>query len=158
MKRLFIESDVLDVSELRSSQASVALLLDSKHLSFPEEKVFDEVVDFAWHKPEVAWEAVKRSDEIYASSSLVPLAGYNTYTGAPVVLNVMMKKAIDENITGKSLIFIRSFDDIEWDQIDMKLLDKAFRKNFMYTLEYENGYVQKQVDIDKLIRDHEEVE
>ena len=105
VKRLFIESDVLKEDEFRTAQRRVALVLEETGKSFTK-NVFDEKVDFAWHKPSEAWEAVKRADEIYGNTSLVPLCGYGSYTGSPVVMDVMMKKAIEENITGKSVIFL----------------------------------------------------
>lgn len=150
MKRLFIESDVLHEDELSSAQCSVALYLESQKIPYNEKYVFDETCDFAWHEADKAWEAVKRADEIYASSGLVPLCGYGSYTGAPVVMDVMMKKAIEEKITGKSLIFLRSFEDIDWQQIDMKILPKAFKHNKLFTLEYQDGYQLIPVDLKRI--------
>lgn len=151
IKRLFIETDVLHQSEFRSAQRKVSLVLDE--LCIPHTKeIFDEAVDFAWHEPEKVWEAVKRADEIYGDSSLVPLCGFGSYTGAPVVMDVMMQKAIDENITDKSLIFLRPFEEIEWDGIDYKLLPKAFKYNKLFTIELDTNYKIVQVDIKKLVQ------
>lgn len=154
MKRLFIESDVLQEDELSSSQCSVALYLESQNIPYNEKDVFDEVVEYAWHEADKAWDAVKRADEIYASSGLVPLCGYGSYTGAPVVMDVMMKKAIEEKITGKSLIFLRDYKDVDWEQIDIKLMPKAFANNKLFTMEYDNGYKLKPVDIEKLVKSY----
>lgn len=145
MKRLFIESDVLQSDELSTCQRTVYYILKDNGIEFSKD-VFDEVKDFAWHEGKEAWEAVKRCDEIYAYSGLVPLCGYGSYTGAPVVMDRMMKLAIDENITGKSLIFLRKFDKINWDEIDIKLLKKAFKKNKLFTLENDktgNDYLKE---------------
>lgn len=147
MRRIFIDSDNIDKFEYRAAQRTVYGLVDG----LPEE-VFDEVVDFAWHEPEKAWDAVKRADEIYAQSSLIPLCGYGSYTGSVVVMDVMMAKAIAEDIRGKSIFFLRQYKDIEWEGIDLTLVDKAFKHNFLYTLENYDRF--EQVDIDKLIRDH----
>lgn len=150
MKRLFIETDVLQQDELRSAQRKVSSILDRKGLQYSKE-VFDETCDFAWYEADKAWDAVKRHDEIYGDSSLVPLCGYGTYTGAPVVMDVMMKKAIDEGITGKSLFFLRSYKDIEWDGINKKLAKKCFKKNKLFTLEFTDAkYIFKPVDVSKL--------
>lgn len=148
MKRLFIESDTLDQAELNTAKRRVYMILDKNKIHCSDE-VFDEIKDFAWHEGVEAWEAVKRCDEIYAMSGLIPLLGYGSYTGAPVVMDRMMQAAVAENITGKSVIFLRKFADIDWNNIDLTLLDKAFRKNFLFTLE-EKEFVQ--VDIDKILR------
>jgi len=153
IKRLFLETDVLQDDELRSAQREVANYLEDKGIRFSKD-VFDEVKDFAWHKGEDAWEAVKRCDEIYSDSALVPLCGYGSYTGSVVVMDVMMKKAIDEKITGKSLFFLRSFKDIEWDGIDYKLFKKCFTKNKIYTLEHDADWNARfdLIDVSKVKR------
>jgi len=154
MKRLFIETDFLKEDELRSAQRTVRWVLEANGLESAD-NVFDETVDFAWQNADKAWEAVKRCDEIYGDSSLVPLCGYGTYTGAPVIMDVMMQKAIDENIEGKSVIFLRKYEDIEWDGIDKKLLAKAFKKNKLFTTEpdekWDDHFIE--VDIKKLIKE-----
>jgi len=155
LKRLFLETDVLQDDELRYAQREVADYLEDKGITFCK-NVFDEVKDFAWHKGEDAWEAVKRCDEIYSDSALVPLSGYGSYTGSVVVMDVMMKKAIDENIKGKSLYFLRSFEDIEWDGIDYNLFKKCFAKgiNNLYTRKYDKDYNTRFeiVDVSKMKR------
>lgn len=150
IKRLFIETDILHESELKSAQRRVANILEDAGIPFGKD-VFDETKDFAWHDADAAWEAVKRADEIYGDSALVPLCGYGSYTGAPVVMDVMMKKAIDENITGKSLFFLRAFKDIEWEGVDNKLMKIAFKKNKLFTMEYDgNDYKFVPVDAKKM--------
>ena len=155
IKRLFLETDVLQADELRSAQRQVSNYLEDKGIAFSKD-VFDEVKDFAWHKGEDAWEAVKRCDEIYSDSALVPLCGYGSYTGSVVVMDVMMQKAITENIKGKSLYFLRSFDDIKWDGIDYKLFKKCFKKgvNDLYAREYDKEYNTRfeLVDVSKIKR------
>jgi hypothetical protein len=151
-KRLFIETDVLQKAELQHARRTVADILDQKGESYCKE-VFDDVRDFAWHKGVEAWNAVKRADEIYGDSSLVPLCGFGSYTGAPVVMDTMMKNAIEEKITGKSLIFLRPFEDINWEQIDYKLLKKCFKKNKLFVVEFNDvscHYELKPVDVSKM--------
>lgn len=154
MKRIFIESDIVDDAQLRRLERNVYNYWNNKGVVLPDD-IFDEVIDRAWHDPERAWNAIKEADEIYAVSSLTPLLGYGTYTGAPVVFNTMMQKIIDTELTGKSLILQTSLDDIDWDDIDPELLDKAFKKNFMYVLEWNDAkkeYELNQIDINNIIR------
>jgi len=145
MKRIFIDSDVIQDDEVGTAEYTIEIAK-----GIQGDFTFDQVVGFAWHDGVPAWEAVKSADEIYANTSLVPLCGYGSYTGSVVVMDVMMEKAIAENITGKSIYFLRPFKDIDWEGIDMELVDKAFRKNYLYTLE--SDYKFEQVDIDSLIR------
>lgn len=147
IKRIFIDSDSIDDSELRTAQRTLYRIKENV-----SEDVFDELVDFAWHHADEAWEAVKSADEIYANSSLIPLAGYGNYTGSVVVMDVMMEKALKEDIKGKSIYFMRPYEDIEWDGIDLELFDKAFRYNFIYTLEDHDHF--EQVDIDRVLREN----
>lgn len=154
MKRIFIDSDIVQKDELNSAKREVFYALQDAGKEPENKDVFDQVVGRAWHDAEQAWEAVKSANEIYASTSLVPLCGYGTYTGSVVVFDVMMQKAIDEKITGKSIFFLRSYNDIEWIGIDLKLMPKAFKQNKLFTREYDEEYNSKfvEVDIKKLIR------
>jgi hypothetical protein len=146
-KRLFIDSDVLDEGELHTAQLHVELYLEAKGIPFCKD-VFDEIIANAWHEPVPAWEAVLRADEIYASSGLVPLCGYGSYTGSPVVMDVMMQRAVDDKITGKSVIFLRPYKDIDWENVDSKLLKKVFKKNNkLFT--FDNNEL-RQVDVNKI--------
>lgn len=138
-KRLFIDSDQIQDDELRRAKRRVSAILDKTKAPYCE-NVFDSTQGFAWHQAKEAWEAVKNADEIYGDTSLVPLSGYGTYTGSVVVMDVMMKKALDENIIGKQVFFLRPFMDIEWGGIDKKLLKQCFRhKNELFTLEFDGG-------------------
>lgn len=150
MKRIFIDSVKADEDEVESAEFTIEIMLNKKNLPIPT-PIFNQVVSNAWHEADIAWEAVKSADEIYANSSLVPLSGFNSYTGSPVVFDVMMEKAITEDVRGKSVFFMRPFKNIYWEQIDVELLDKAFKHNFIYTLE-DRDFVQ--VDIDKVIREN----
>lgn len=149
MKRIFIDSDVLQPDELRTAQRRLHLIFEGNGTEHIPE-IFDAAVDFAWHDGDKAWEYVKSADEIYANTSLCPLCGVGTYTGSVVVMDVMMQKAIDENITGKSIFFMRPAKDIDWDGIDLELMPKAFENNKLFTLEYRSDFVQ--VDVNSLVR------
>lgn len=146
-RRIYIESDILQADEFRSAQREVFYFLKEKGFNCVE-RVFSEVLDFAWHDLEQTWNAVKDADEIYATSSLMPLTG-NSYTGAPVIFNGMCERAINENVVGKSVIILNQLKNIHWDMIDKKLMKKAFKKNdlYMYDDEYENLI---KVDINKI--------
>lgn len=129
-RRIFIESDILQADELCSAQGEVADFLDEKKIKYID-RVFSQVLDFAWHDLEKTWAAVKQADEIYATSSLMPLTG-NSYMGAPVIFNGMCERAIKENVTGKSVIILNSLKNIYWGMINLKVMKKAFKKNDLY--------------------------
>ncbi len=126
-KRLFIVSDILKEEELQTVRITVEFILEEQGAQFPK-NVFDQVVDHGWKNLEKTWEAVKAADEIYASSSFMPIIG-NSYTGAPVIINEMMKKAIEEGVKGKKLIVLNELKRIYWYYVDKKLLKKCFSKN-----------------------------
>lgn len=136
-RRIYLESDVLSESELRSAQRDVARLCDNKKLKYIR-RVFSDVLDYAWHDLDKTWKAVKLSDEIYSNSSLFPLSG-GSYIGAPVIFNGMCERAISENVTGKDVYILRNLKDIDWDMIKIPIMQKAFKKNnlFMYNDEFD---------------------
>lgn len=137
VRRIFIESDILHADELRSAQRRVSELCEEKGDKCTR-RVFAEVLDYAWHDLEKTWSAVKRADEIYADSSLMPLSG-GSYRGAPVIFNGMCDRAIKEGIEGKSVFILNNIKNINWYMIDISLMKKAFTKNslFMYNDEYD---------------------
>ena len=135
--RIFIESDILKEDVLDYARDEVKGHLELRNLKY-KKKVFDKVLDFAWHDLEKTWKYVKMADEIYADSSLMPLIG-NSYIGAPVIFNGMCERALKENITGKSVFIMRPLNQIYWNMIDIKLMKKVFKENklFMYNKEYD---------------------
>lgn len=137
-RRIFIESDILKADELRSAQNEAEDFAEQQGLKCVD-KVFSAVLDYAWHDLENTWAAVKLADEIYATSSLMPLSG-GSYTGAPVIFNGMCERAVKENVKGKSVIILNSLENIEWGMIDMKIMKKAFKDNdlYMYADDYTN--------------------
>lgn len=146
-RRIFIESDILQADEFSSAQREVHGLVKDKKMNCVD-RVFSQVLDHAWHHLEKTWEAVKRADEIYASSSLIPLIG-NSYTGAPVIFNGMCERAIKEKVTGKSVYILNSLKNIDWDMIDLDVMKKAFKENTFYT--YDNDYDKIiKVDVNKI--------
>jgi hypothetical protein len=136
-RRIYIESDILHASELERAQQTVMSLCEERKVNYIR-RVFAEVLDYAWHDLEKTWNAVKRADEIYSDSSLLPLSG-GSYMGAPVIFNGMCERAIKEGITGKDVYILNSIKNVSWDMIEIAVMKKAFKKNnlFMYNEDYE---------------------
>lgn len=148
MKRLFIEIDENDVSNLETLSR-----LGSMMHGFPNaETFFDTIIDDALSKSSEVWDAIKEHDEIYCSTALIPLFGLGSSLGSGTLFNGMMYKAIEENITDKKIFIFRDYDEIRWHELRGELVDKAFRKNFLYVKD-ETYDKWLQVDIDKLIRE-----
>ena len=145
-RRIYIESDILNADEFRSAKREVKHLL-SDVMSTYVDRVFSDVLDFAWYDLEKTWNAVKIADEIYTTSSLMPLVG-NSYMGAPVIFNGMCERAVKEKITGKKVIILNSLENIEWDMIDMDMMKKAFKGNDLYM--YDDEFNLAKVDILKI--------
>lgn len=141
-RRIYIESDILSSTELRSAQRDVRNIIGDK--STASRRVFNEILDFAWHNLEKTWVAVKKADEIYATSSLMPLCG-NSYMGAPVIFNGMCERAVKENITGKDIYILNSLEYINWYMIDIPLMKKAFEKNNLFM--YDDKYEMSKIDV-----------
>lgn len=154
--RIYLESDILHDDELISARRKVFLMLKKNKEPFLND-IFDEALDYAWHDLPKTWAAIKRADEIYANSSLMPLSG-NTYMGAPVIFNEMMKMALKENITGKTLIFLVSNENMKWDKrmIDLELMPKVFGKgkNNIFCVEYDDEYKLVPVDVKQVLKNH----
>jgi len=152
MKRIFIEVDdekesadiIGTVANFTAASAGIAIPADS--LSF-----FDQIIYDAGGNAMDAWEAIKSADEIYMSTYISPRWAGSDF-GAPMLFNIMMYKAIEENITGKSIYIFNEYRSIHWDNIKGDYVDKAFRKNFLYTLDKDRNNWE-QVDIDKLIKE-----
>lgn len=129
-RRIYIESDILQANEFRHAQSEVFDFVKAKGLICVD-RVFSQVLDHAWHDLEKTWKAVKNADEIYATSSLMPLVG-GSYMGAPVIFNGMCERAIKENITGKVVVILNGLDNINWYMIKIKLMKEAFKKNHLF--------------------------
>lgn len=133
--RIYIESDILHADEFTHAQRRVFDFAKRNGLTCVD-RVFSKVLDYAWHDLEKTWQAVREADEIYATSSLLPLCG-NPSMGAPVIFNGMCERAIKENITGKSVIILNRSSDVCWDYIDISAMKKAFKNNSL--LMYADG-------------------
>jgi len=145
-RRIYLESDVLHATELSRAQDEVGDLCLEKGDKFIR-RVFSDVLEYAWHDLPGTWEAVKKADEIYSDSSLIPLVG-GSYSGAPVIFNGMCERAVKENIKGKDVYILNELSNIYWDMIDIPMMKKAFKYNnlFMYNKERE----MIKVDISKI--------
>ncbi len=143
-RRIFISSDLLNATEFRSAQFEVYDFAKMQGLTCVD-RGFSQVLDFAWHDLEQTWEAVRSADEIYAISSLMPMAGGG---GAPVIFNGMCERAVKENITGKSVIILNELKHVYWHLIDIKLMKQAFKKNDLYM--YNNTSDLIKIDITKI--------
>lgn len=145
-RRIYIESDILQADEFRNAQREV--------FSFAKEqgekcvdRVFSQVLDFAWHDLDKTWQAVKDADEIYATSSLVPMGGGN---GSPTIFNGMCAKAVQEGVKGKKVVILNSLENICWDYIDIKIMKKAFSDNDLYMYDTESFDKLVKVDVSKI--------
>lgn len=145
--RIYIESDILHADEFRRAQREVISFAKAQGLKCVD-RAFSKVLEFAWHDLEGTWKAVKDADEIYSTSSLMPLCG-NSYMGAPVIFDGMCERAIKEKITGKSVIILNHLSNICWDYIDIGIMKKAFKKNELYMYD-DTGEGIIKIDISKI--------
>ena len=141
MKTLFIETDSsVDTDHLKT----LSRLFEQDYTKF------DEVITNASRRGEELIEAIKRADAIFVDSALV----YNPMGDGAALFNAMMYNAIKLGIEGKHIHFFRSYDDVRWHDLRKHLVDKAFKKNFLYVEVYDNNkYSWEQVDIDKLLKE-----
>lgn len=145
--RIYIESDILHADEFHSAQREASDFAKTNKERCVD-RVFSEVLDFAWHDLDKTWEAIKRADEIYATTSLIPLCG--GYSGAPLIFNKMCERAVKENITGKSIIILNSLKHISWESIDIEVMKKTFKKNHLFL--YDEKYSLVKIDTSKIKR------
>lgn len=145
-RRIYIESDVLHADELADVKDTVSDLCKDKKVKHVS-RVFSDVLEYAWHDLEKTWAAVKKADEIYSNSSLLPLSG-GTYTGAPAIFNGMCERAIKEGVTGKDVYILNSLKNVSWHMIDIPLMKNAFKKNNLFM--YNDDYDITKVDVSKI--------
>ena len=63
-RRIYIESDILHVDEIRNAQREVEEICEEKSAECIK-RVFSEILDYAWHDLDKTWQSVKKADEIY---------------------------------------------------------------------------------------------
>lgn len=144
-RRIYIESNILHSDEFVSAQEAAIDFISGRGLSYVD-RVFNDVLERAWHDLAKTWEAVKSADEIYATTSLVPLS--NSYSGAPVIFNGMCERAVKENIKGKTVVIFNSLENISWNMINTKLMKQAFKENTL--IMYNKNYDLVEIDITKI--------
>lgn len=147
--RIYIESDILQADEFRNAQCEVFDFAKKKGLKCVD-RVFSLVLERAWHDLENTWQAVKNADEIYSTSSFIPLCG-DPNMGAPVIFNGMCKRAIKEKITGKSVIVLNQLKNICWDYIDIPAMKQAFKENSLFMYDDKNENLVN-VDVSKVLK------
>lgn len=145
-RRIYIESDILHVDEIRTAQRTVREICKEKSAACIK-RVFSEVLDYAWHDLDETWKSVKKADEIYTISSLLPLSG-GSYVGAPVIFNGMCERAINEQIKGKDVYILHPLSDINWYMIKIDIMKEAFKHNNLFM--YNDDYEIEQVNISKI--------
>lgn len=140
-KKLFIDLDDYDESRMQT----LAYAFGNKSGKWD----FDTIIEYAQGKQ--TWEAVKTHDEIYADTALI-----NSYfnMGSSNLFNLLMHKAIEENVYGKSIFLFSGLDELQWHTLNKKMVDKAFRKNFLYVEKRNDSWsTWEQVDIDNLLKE-----
>lgn len=142
INRIHIESDFLHSDGFRSVKRSCRNYAKERGEEIIP-RVFSKVIDLAWHKLDETWEAIKQCDEVWAETSLIPLAG--GYTGAPVIFDAMCKKAIEENLSGKKIFILNNMEFVSWHNIDIEQMKKAFVNNKLFM--YNDDYDIEEVDI-----------
>lgn len=145
-RRIYIESDILHVDEIQAAQITVSDLCEDKSVGCIK-RVFAEILDYAWHDLDKTWQSVKKADEIYTNSSLVPLSG-GSYIGAPVIFNGMCERAIKEQVIGKDVYILNKLANIDWYMIKLDIMKEAFKHNNLFM--YNDDYVMEKVDISKI--------
>lgn len=148
MKRLFIEvSKTNDYNrwELESSLDACQDLSKNESSDF-----WWKVVDNARFE-ENLFQYISEADEIFMSTSIMPLV-FGTDIGSPELWDAMLRLAIKNKITNKKVHIDRTLESIHWSNLNKKLLDKAFTKNYLYVASDDNEQWE-QVDIDSLLRE-----
>lgn len=148
--RLFLQSDFLRDDQLDRAQLRVRYILRDMGLPFIKE-VFDKAVGYAWHDFPATWKLILAHDEIYADSSLYGLNGKRTYVGAPPLMDNMMQYAFEQKVTGKSLFFLTTMEEILWDNINLSLFEKVFSNNKLFCI---NSRRFEPVNIVELIKSY----
>lgn len=144
-KRLFIEiapGNEYNKWELDSSMGHCQDLS-----GIDDKKFWWKVVTEARFEPNL-FKYIQQADEIYMNTSIMPLVT-GTSVGSPEMWDKMMKLAVEHNLKGKKVFIQRPEKDVEWGNLNKKLLKEAFTNNSLYTAsdDYEKW---NQVNINKL--------
>jgi len=153
MKRLFIEgafeNDAADMLVTNFRSAVIFFGLDRKKHTEPKD-LFNQIIYGAGGRVDHVWKSIKKSDEIFVSTSLTPTNGYNGNLTSPDLFNEMMRLAIDEKVTGKKIYIFRDYRSVKWRELNPELVEKCFNGNELYTSD-SNHLVWRRVNINELL-------
>lgn len=158
-KRLFVEIDKTNEHnewELSCHKNSCRRICDR---SMPDtekqkdEKFWWKTVDNARFQPKL-FEYIQKADEIYMSTSIMPLVG-GTSIGSPETWHAMLQAAAKTGLSGKKVFISRPHDDIYWENLDHKLVSTVFKNNELYTISPDDRTWVKE-DIKKLVKEIKE--
>lgn len=150
-KRLFIE-DESEEKTIHEYHSACRKVRNAMGYSNRENEAFDTAIFDALENQLDVWGLIVTHDQIFCSTSLIPLMGFGSSYGSGMLFNNMMYKAIEENVTGKSIYMLNDYDGIEWDELRPELVAKAFVNNDLYCMD-DNHNTFIKVDIDKLVNE-----
>ena len=147
MKRIFIEIDrdneynrsMLDATLDGCLESTLGFETDVKVSEF-----FDRIICDARNE-ENLFQYIMKADEIYMSTSIVPLV-FGTLVGSPHLWNTMMLKAVEHNLSGKKIFNLNSFKSIHWEYLDKTLFKKAFSNNQLFILDNDSNWIEVKFD------------
>lgn len=150
-KRLFIEDEDREKTKHEYLSACRKVRNIMGYSSTPNE-VFDTAIFEALENQMDVWGLILTHDHIFCSTSLIPLMGFGSSYGSGMLFNSMMYKAIEENVTGKTIYMLNDYDGIEWDELRAELVAKAFVGNDLYCMNDDHTAFIK-VDIEQLVNE-----
>lgn len=156
INRLFIEADSMETEnnkDMAGTLAHFAAAVAKVDVGQDAMKFFDVVIDDALDRGPEAWKAIMGADEIYMSTAIVPKigSGGGGY-GSPALFNNMMYKAAEAGLENKKVFIYREYGAVRWENLRKELVDRAFKKNFLY-VQSADGMSWEQVDVDTLLRE-----
>lgn len=144
LSRLFVEID----PHPQITIGIISMLACNIHKLPLSGDFFDQVIFNADLKKEEVWDAIKKHDGIYCSTSLELRIGVS----GGALFNYFMQKAIAEQVTGKNIFIFREYKDIDWRRLNPELVDQSLRANSLFTSD-EKFVNWVRVDIDQLLKE-----
>ena len=93
-------------------------------------EVFDTKIYEALFNGQEVWAQVKKHDQIYCSTSLIPLYGA---VGSGSLFRNMIHLAASEGVAGKEIYIVNRFESISWHELDsFALTAKVFESNKLF--------------------------
>ena len=146
MKRLFIEIAKGDNDSIDTYSCLSCLMQGIEDVD--PYNFFDTIIDNANKRKSEIINAILTHDEIYIPSALI----YNGEQSAGDLFNEIMQYAILNFIEGKSVYFLREYNQISWEELNKTLVKRCFIKNQMFVQDDEKEKFIK-IDIKKLLKD-----